>query len=312
MTIIRKLILIATQLLVYPILLNLGLILNFFNLRKYFAIKYNDFIERSKQEGLNFLPVGTYEWDVWRRKIKDAFSKKLPVYFLHNSLVGKTMVHGSVAHQEEKLSKIRSIYSSKIAKTLLKESVIGFPIITSLKYKSSANTIHQAFHLSCYYEKTNKNLVESKNIVEWGGGYGCLARILCQINPSCTYTILDLPELSALQYVYLASIFGKQKVNFITNSINIKKGKINLLSSDRYIKSDFKLETETFITNWALTESGESYQNFVVSQNFFSAKNILVSCIEDQNNFIINRKHPFYEHKVSIEVLGERNFYLMK
>lgn len=161
MRMIRKLTLIATQLLVYPILLNLGIILNFFNLRKYFAIKYNDFIERSKQDGLCFLPVGTYEWDVWRAKIKDSFSKKLPIYFLHHRLIGETMVHGSVAHQEEKLSKIKSIYGAKIAKSLLRERLIGFPIITSLKYKSSANTIHQAFHLSCYYEKTGKNLVES-------------------------------------------------------------------------------------------------------------------------------------------------------
>jgi hypothetical protein len=36
-----------------------------------------------------------------------------------------------------------------------------------------------------------------------------------KINPTCTYVIIDLPESSALQFVYLTSIFGKDEVNFI-------------------------------------------------------------------------------------------------
>jgi hypothetical protein len=307
-----KIILILNQILSYPFILNFKEILNFYNFRKLFSSKYTKFIKKSQKIGLNFLPIGTYEWDIWRKNIKDTFSKRLPIYFLHHSLIGKTMVYGSRKCQKEKLSQIESSYDSHYIKTLLKESVIGFPVITNLKYKSSANTIHQVFHLSSYLKKTSKNLFESNHIIEWGGGYGCLARIFSTINPNCTYTILDLPELNALQYVYLSSIFGINKVNFITDSINIQKGKINLLSSDYYINSNVELETETFISNWALTESGEDYQNFVKTKNFFSAQNILVSCIDDQNNFIINTEIPFYNHKISIKVLGSQNYYLVK
>jgi putative sugar O-methyltransferase len=307
-----KLVLLMQQVLVYPLIIKLNRICDFYNLRNLFFLKYSEFIENSRKLGLDFLPVGTYEWDIWRIKISNNFSKRLPLHFLHHPLIGKTMVYGSTKFQEEKLAKIESMYDSSYIKKLLKESIIGLPVITHIKYKSSANTIHQVYHMSSYLKKTGKNLFESNYVVEWGGGYGCLARIFAVINPNCTYTILDLPELNALQYVYLSSIFGKSKVNFIVDPINIEKGKINLLASDYYIASKAEIHTETFISNWALTESGEDYQNFVKDKSFFSAQNVLVSCIDDENNFIINTDHPFYDHKVPIKVLGSENYYLVK
>ena len=89
-----------------------------------------------------------------------------------------------------------------------------FPKISNFGYMTSENAIHQSFHLSSYKEYTTKDIVESQTIAEWGGGYGCLARMIRKINSSCTYIIMDLPELNALQYVYLSSIFGKESVNY--------------------------------------------------------------------------------------------------
>jgi hypothetical protein len=135
-----------------------------------------------------------------------------------------------------------------------------------------------------------------------------------QINPKCTYIIMDLPELSVLQYVYLSSIFGQNEVNFITKNLEIEEGKINLISSDYFMSLDKEIKTDTFISNWALTESGKDYQNYVLGKKFFSAENILVACTDDENNHTVNNESYSFDYKESIKGLGvkTKNFYFMK
>jgi len=115
-----------------------------------------------------------------------------------------------------------------------------------------------------------------------------------------------------LQYVYLSSIFGQGEVNFITKNIEIEEGKINLISSDHFMSQDKEINADTFISNWALTESGRDYQNYVLGKKFFSAENILISCIDDKNNYIVNNESCPFDYKEPIKVLGDKNFYLMK
>ena len=309
---INKIKIITFQLLSVVILFKLQDLLSFLRIRKLYSVKYIEFINNAKEIGLDFYPVGTYDWELWRRDIKNNFSKNLPIYFLHSHNISKTMVFGSTKYQKNKLLLIESCFQKEYVKRMLRESFIGFPIISNLKYLSSENTIHQAFHLSSYYNFTNKNLIDSQRIVEWGGGYGCLARIVKKINTKCTYIIMDLPELSVLQYVYLSSIFGQNEVNFITKNLEIEEGKINLISSDYFMSLDKEIKTDTFISNWALTESGKDYQNYVLGKKFFSAENILVSCIDDKNNYIVNNESCSFDYKESIKVLGDKNFYLMK
>lgn len=286
-------------------------VVNFFGLRRLYARFYADFTKNAENQGFDVRPVGTYEWDLWRTALKDSFSSKLPINFLHVEHVSNTMVFGSRLNQTAKLSLILSMYGDS-AKEMLRESIIGLPLISSFKFRSSANTIHQAYHLSSYYQSTGKNLLESRRIIEWGGGYGCLARIVKTKNPGCTYIIMDLPELSCLQYVYLSSIFGQSNVKHITNGLVIDEGKINLVSSDYVLSLDEEIRADTFISNWALTESGKEYQDYVLSAEFFSATNVLVSCVEDENNFIANNSKYLFAQKIPISTLGENNYYLAR
>ena len=69
---------------------------------------------------------------------------------------------------------VKLIYNENIVKSILKESSIGMPFITNLRYATSENTIHQIYHISKYYSETGKDILKAKTIVEWGGGYGCV------------------------------------------------------------------------------------------------------------------------------------------
>lgn len=287
-------------------------ILAFKKIRTSYSKKYSDFIESMNKQGLQFYPVGTYEWDLWRRELLTTFSSNLPLYFLHNKLISETMMFGNSVHQQEKISFIESALEAPDIKKMLRESIIGFPVITNIKYVTSENSIHQSFHLASYINNTNKNILRNKFIVEWGGGYGCLARIARKMNPNCTYVIMDLPELSVLQFVYLTSIFGEGAVNFIDGNASIEEGKINLISSDYFMSLNESITTGAFISNWALTESGRDYQEFILKERFFSADDILIGCIDDVNNYLMRSKEYFFEQKIPINVLGDGNFYLLK
>ena len=287
-------------------------LLAFIKNRTMYSKKYNEFIESTDKQGLEFYPVGTYEWDLWRRELLATFSSHLPLYFLHNKLISGTMVFGNSRHQQAKMSYIESAFDAGDTKKILRESIIGFPIITNIKYVTSENSIHQLFHVASYIKNTNKDILRNKVIVEWGGGYGCLARMARKINPTCTYVIMDLPELSALQFVYLTSIFGAGAVNFVESKAEFEEGKINLVSSDYFMSLDKWFTADAFISNWALTESGRDYQEFILKNKCFSAKDILIGCVDDDNNCLLGSRVECFEKRVPIDVLGDGNFYLLK
>ena len=190
------------------------------------------------------------------------------------------------------------------------ESSIGMPFITNLRYATSENTIHQIYHISKYYSETGKDILKAKTIVEWGGGYGCLARAVKKYNSEVTYIIMDLPELCILQKIYLSSIFGENVVDIIYDLEMVAVGKINIISSDIVMKAKKKFQTNTFISNWAITESGKDYQDYITSQHYFSADNILIACAQDSNNYLT--LSDYFPKIVPIKVLDGTSVYLMK
>ena len=68
---------------------------------------------------------------------------------------------------------------------------------------SSGTMIIQATHLLEYKRKTGRHLVDSKSIVEFGGGYGALARMMQLWGYDGEYTIYDFPEMLEIQEYYL-------------------------------------------------------------------------------------------------------------
>jgi hypothetical protein len=67
------------------------------------------------------------------------------------------------------------------------------------------NSIHQAFHLSQFQAQTRKRIGDFDFILEFGGGYGEMRRIVERLGFAGRYLIFDLPELNALQRYYLST-----------------------------------------------------------------------------------------------------------
>ena len=163
---------------------------------------------------------GLHPWKCHTDIIKKAFFDNTPIGFLRNPLIGRQMVsQDPPAIIRKKIEFIESIWSREIVSTILREDYVGLPRIANFKYCTSGNRLHHASHLASYKSVIGKEFWSSQNILEWGGGYGNMAHLVRRMNPKCTYTIIDLPELSALQYIYLYSLIGDD-VSLITPELS--------------------------------------------------------------------------------------------
>jgi len=86
---------------------------------------------------------------------------------------------------------------------LIKEDGVGNPVRYFLYPESSGNKINHVFHLSILKNEFNVKLKKINKIFEFGGGYGCMARIFSKINKNINYLCFDTYYVNLLQYYYL-------------------------------------------------------------------------------------------------------------
>lgn len=160
---------------------------------------------------------------------KDFIQK---MFFLHNRL----FVFNELL--ELKKSKKWGLY-----KRLLKEDEIGDPVRYFLYLQSSGNRINHTYHLHVLSEQLGLNIRKINEVFEFGGGYGCMARIFSKINNKINYTIFDTRIVNLLQFYYLKSL---------NLNVNFNKNKIKLISKIK--KTTKENKKSLFIANWSISE----------------------------------------------------------
>ena len=251
------------------------------------------FNELKKQFSRNFDrarndDLDKYIIDEWRENVKlieKDLLKNLRFDFLRHSVITKTMFVGNKPWTSKELKYIENNLSAKDMADLAAEDYIGKPIIINWKYLTSSNTIHHLYHLVRFINRTQCDLNKINTIIEWCGGYGNFAKIFWRFRKAnCTYVIIDLPVFSCLQWIYLGSIFGKEKIHFIGSPIGeIIDGKINILPLSFLEK--FKLNCDLFISTWAISESSIFAQDYVVNQGWFNSPHLLLAYQNNSEKF---------------------------
>jgi len=182
-------------------------------------------------------------------------------------------------------------------KNLLDEDSVGDPIRYFLYLKSSGNRIRQVYHLKKFSDYADINLKSIKNIIEVGGGYGCMARIFSKINRRCNYLIFDTEEVNYLQYYYLK--LNKLNVKFETIKANFNLTKSIILLKKKLLTNN---GSSLFIANWSISEMPLKLREKIF-KCIFNVNYILLS-FQDKFENINNIK---YFKKIKID-LEQRNF----
>jgi hypothetical protein len=196
-------------------------------------------------------------WNVYLNKIKFSLLTKDITKFLQWPEIISSMVRADNKFTKIQLNKIQNL-TLKYGKKIIEEKFVGFPRYSVYKLNSSANLIHHAYHLSIFERYTKKNILDHDLIIEFGGGYGSMCRLIKNMGYEGSYVIYDLKHLNLLQEYFLSNIFLNQNNNI--KNLSIKK-KIIITSSVSIVNKIFNsYKNVLFISNWAYEESSYNTQ----------------------------------------------------
>jgi len=202
--------------------------------------------------------------------------------FLRVSFIQKTFFLHNRFFVYSELKVLKNQVNWPLYKKLIIEDSIGNPIRYFLYQDSSGNRINHVYHLSVLSSELNIDLYKIKSVFEFGGEYGCMARIFSKLNTTIKYSGFDTPYVNLLQYYYLKH-----------NNLDVgfsNKNKYTLTSSLKKIKNNHKTNSESlFIANWSLSETPiEFRENFteIIKKNEF-----ILICFQEKFEDINNLEY---------------------
>lgn len=186
-------------------------------------------------------------WDELRRGLRSDLLEKDPSNFYSWKVI-KTMFYSRTV--EEPLKYLQKRFDWPKWKKAMEKASIGNSEPCSFFPKSNANIVHQTHHIAQLLDRTGCKIEELDEIVEFGGGYGCMCRLFFRFGFKGKYIIYDLPELLVLQEYFLGQTVGLQNVVFVHDSSML----------ERQISSN-----NLFVATWSLSET-----NFDLREKIFS------------------------------------------
>jgi len=166
---------------------------------------------------------------------------------------------------------------------LLAEDAVGEPPLIGVDgapVRTSSNTVHQLHHLLRYEQESGRRISDARTVVEWGGGFGSLMRLLVRLHggePTCV--MLDTPVFAALQWLYLSSVLGEDRVALHDAAPVVPlAGRVNVVPIG--LAADLHVDADLFVSMWALNESTSAAQDQVCERNWFGAPALLLAMHE--------------------------------
>jgi hypothetical protein len=216
-------------------------------------------------------------WDSFNAQAEQCLLPFPAWNFLRNTVLRQTMLiqkRGKLLLSQ--LEFIEQHWGTPQAHAILPDPAFGAAPIDNIPFATSHNTIHHASHLARWEHHSGKSLSDISTIVEWGGGYGNLARLCSHLSPTSTHIIIDTPLFAQLQWLYLSITLPNRTVTRITNpEQSIKSGHIAIIPVGLIERINIP-QADLFISTWALSESSRTAQDFVAQSNWFEAHHLLI------------------------------------
>ena len=215
----------------------------------------------------------TSHWESSTKEISDMLLGDVNQNFLRH----KTVIHNMVRTNPER----DTVENSHLSSCISKDQQKLFRDINNAADKDPYFwfPVNRA-GMQYYASKVNQLInIQKKSITitEIGGGFGDLCRTFKEINPDATYIIFDLPEMLAMQYLYLSSMVDSPVIfhTKLPRPEDLTASAIHLVPSV-FMNEMTNFKTDVFVSTFALSETSEEVQQFVIDQAFFNAKCVYI------------------------------------
>ncbi len=196
------------------------------------------------------------KWVEFRAAFHREFSSRDPREFLRWPLIQHTMcVTNSPSIVRELVAMRGSDQWSTRYEPGTREVQCGHPVPFLYKPGSSGNLLHHCHHIFQLERICDVDVTKLDTVVEFGGGYGSLCRLVHNLGFRGRYVIYDLPEFSALQRFFLRSIdtpvretagdFAQPGIYLLTDLATMRSAAQSIPDPRRAL----------FIATWSLSES---------------------------------------------------------
>jgi putative sugar O-methyltransferase len=209
-------------------------------------------------------------WHEKRQHIIKVLQGKPKPNFLREPCIAVNMVVGQVSSADLNFVKNKTKPTTRAALEAYNETNFGGLSSTCRSMNCAPDSLRQMYFMARILD--NSTTPSINRIVELGGGYGSLARIAKSVLPDVTYIIIDLPEILALQNLFLKGSLPEASIE-IHRSLpeTFKKGSIHLIPHYLLPELDIK-SVDVFVSIVALSETSQEMQNTVISKSFYNAK----------------------------------------
>lgn len=212
------------------------------------------------------------QWQKFSAQIKQLITGSPNQNFLQYPAIRATMVRSGMNVGQsyeicyltrcisENTKQLLSTYKEPVASNLIKECK---------EFNCSANALGQLYYAARILEQIPQEHINT--IVEFGGGYGCLAHIFKSLLPTSTIYIIDIPELLSIQYLYLKTALPNEKihVHISEHLTTAYEPGIHLIPTHNM--RNLNLQADLFVSNFALSEVTAHVQKTVAKKEFFNA-----------------------------------------
>jgi len=204
-------------------------------------------------------------WVGNRVKLRRCILEKDPREFLNWDVMTGSMFVGNRLFINGELHYLKSLPDwHRLWENVIEEDHAGAPKPYKGHRKSSGNRIHQAYHLARFEEATGQPISRFPLIMEFGGGYGSLCRIIYKLGFQGRYFIFDLPEFTALQKYYLGSL----AMELIEAKAFFSGRRGILCTSDPELLGSMaasEARTGLFVATWSLSETAQALREHIMT-----------------------------------------------
>jgi hypothetical protein len=219
---------------------------------------------------------------MWAEALADlggVLARPLPEDFLSIPAIRDAMVRrGWTRNQSTELAYLRrqTAFFADIA-ARFRDSRVGGPHLECKELGCSSSALGYLYYLARLRVLRGRFGLAGlpDDVVELGGGFGGFCRAYQWARPTERYTIVDLPEFSAVQYLFLKLSLPGTKVTFVTSlDQEIPADGIRLVPVQIPLARPTAVNAGLFTSHFALTEAGQAVRALVYRTAFFGAREV--------------------------------------